>query len=173
MTRAAPAAALALVAAALGAGPARAREAFVGTVPNGASYSCSTCHSNGDGGEGWNDFGQDLLEAGGANPDANPDDQNAGYVGSPRWSDVCDLDSDGDGYVNGEELGDPTCTWVQGDDDSEAAVTNPGDGADFPGDGAALCSSHHRGRGTPGALALCGLLCARLLAAHRISSRWS
>ena len=45
--------------------------------------------------------------------------------------------------------------------------------ADFPGDGAALCSSHHRGRGTPGALALCGLLCARLLAAHRISSRWS
>jgi hypothetical protein len=31
------------------------------------------------------------------------------------WAAVCSLDSDGDGLTNGQELGDPTCTWKVGD----------------------------------------------------------
>lgn len=32
-----------------------------------------------------------------------------------KWTaELCGLDSDGDGYTNGEELGDPCCTWVAG-----------------------------------------------------------
>jgi len=31
------------------------------------------------------------------------------------WTkELCELDSDGDGYTNGEELGDPCCVWSQG-----------------------------------------------------------
>lgn len=32
-----------------------------------------------------------------------------------EWTaDLCQADSDGDGYTNGEELGDPCCVWVAG-----------------------------------------------------------
>jgi hypothetical protein len=32
------------------------------------------------------------------------------------WTrELCEMDSDGDGYTNGQELGDPCCTWEQGD----------------------------------------------------------
>ena len=30
------------------------------------------------------------------------------------WSAICNKDSDGDGFTNGEELGDPLCSWVPG-----------------------------------------------------------
>mmetsp|Transcript_120494 Transcript_120494/g.351957 ORF Transcript_120494/g.351957 Transcript_120494/m.351957 type:complete len:614 (-) Transcript_120494:395-2236(-) len=33
-----------------------------------------------------------------------------------RWSEaLCNADSDGDGFTNGEELGDPCCVWREGD----------------------------------------------------------
>jgi len=129
-----------IVAIALASTPALATQEFVASIPNGAAYGCLGCHSAPNGGEGWNAFGQDLLEAGGANPDANPDDQNEGYGGSPTWSDVCDVDSDGDGYSNGEELGDVECAWVEGDSNPTGTVSNPGNETDFPGDGG-LCAS--------------------------------
>ena len=31
-----------------------------------------------------------------------------------RWANVCELDSDQDGFTNGEELGDPNCQWRRG-----------------------------------------------------------
>jgi len=31
-----------------------------------------------------------------------------------NWTRVCRLDSDGDGKTNGQELGDPNCTWKPG-----------------------------------------------------------
>ncbi|KAF7262075.1 ABC transporter [Paragonimus skrjabini miyazakii] len=30
------------------------------------------------------------------------------------WSRLCPLDSDGDGFTNGQELGDPDCVWTPG-----------------------------------------------------------
>lgn len=43
------------------------------------------------------------------------------------WSEsFCRSDSDGDGRTNGEELGDPECTWSQGQELSNPATGHPG-----------------------------------------------
>ena len=44
------------------------------------------------------------------------------------------LDSDGDGWTNGEELLDPDCEWSTGDPmpGDVVDVTKPGDASDFP-----------------------------------------
>jgi dopamine beta-monooxygenase len=113
---------------------ASALEEFVDQVPNGAVFSCQTCHVEAIGGEGWNDFGIDILIEGGANPDANARNQNAGFSGTAAdyWQAVCGNDPDGDGLTSGEELGDPDCVWAVGDADPAGDVTNPGD-VDSPG----------------------------------------
>jgi len=52
-------------------------------------------HSNGFGGGRLNDFGEDFVKFG------------------LIWNEkICRADSDGDGRTNGEELGDPDCTWT-------------------------------------------------------------
>lgn len=52
------------------------------------------------------------------------DFDEAGY----RWTpELCRMDSDGDGFTNGQELGDPDCTWVKGQPQrTAAAVSHPG-----------------------------------------------
>jgi uncharacterized protein (TIGR03382 family) len=108
---------------------------FETKVPNGRTNGCLTCHTHSGGGEGWNKFGQEILKEGGANPDANPNNQNLGFNGDPVWADLCDLDSDGDGATNGEELGDATCVWAIGDPDPAGGnLGAPGDPAIKPGD---------------------------------------
>jgi hypothetical protein len=42
------------------------------------------------------------------------------------WAGICALDSDGDGRTNGEELGDPSCTWRPGQVSPPGPVSNPG-----------------------------------------------
>ena len=44
------------------------------------------------------------------------------------WTeDICYDDSDGDGYTNGEELGDPDCLWEVGHVPSRIVnITHPG-----------------------------------------------
>jgi dopamine beta-monooxygenase len=39
------------------------------------------------------------------------DFDEAGYKWTPE---LCRKDSDGDGFTNGQELGDPDCTWIKG-----------------------------------------------------------
>lgn len=109
---------------------------FRSSVPNGTVLSCQACHVSSFGGEGWNSFGIDILKDGGANPDANPNNQNAGYNHqTPIWANVCQLDSDGDGATNGEELGDPGCTWHPGDPNPAGTPSKPGDATSVPGAG--------------------------------------
>ena len=44
-----------------------------------------------------------------------------------NWTRVCRLDSDGDGKTNGQELGDPNCTWKPGMRPVRSqAVSHPG-----------------------------------------------
>ena len=45
-----------------------------------------------------------------------------------RWTrELCQKDSDGDGRTNGEELGDPSCTWVPGSTpEITTGITHPG-----------------------------------------------
>ena len=49
-----------------------------------------------------------------------------------KWTkEFCAEDSDGDGFTNGQELGDPCCEWEEGDFPSEYMasfnVTHPGE----------------------------------------------
>jgi hypothetical protein len=82
---------------------------FVGRVPNGSVFSCSTCHT--------------------APPTLNPFG-NAFLNASLTWGPaLAALDSDGDGFSNGGELGDPTGS---GTPTPGALVTNPGDASSHP-----------------------------------------
>ena len=89
-----------------------ASPAFLTDIPNGMTNSCMTCHTS-TSPAAWNSFGEDVR---------------TNLVGDlPDWAAVCDLDSDGDGATNGEELGDADCAWVKGDGDPAGEVFHPGD----------------------------------------------
>ncbi len=85
---------------------------FSDKIPNSGVYSCDTCH---DSGYALNSFGSDFDDNG------------------QEWnSTLAELDSDGGGVSNGEELLDLSGDWGEGDDDpgDESEVTSPGDADD-------------------------------------------
>lgn len=93
----------------------------ISQVPNSSKFSCNTCHTNG-GGTPRNPFGQAVESITG--------NSNIDFWGP----DLAALDSDGDGFTNGEELQDPNGEWIPGNPapgDIEL-VTHPGDPMDFP-----------------------------------------
>lgn len=79
-------------------------------IPNGAWRSCGTCHVSPGGGGPRNAFGQDFAAHG------------------PWGSTLAALDSDGDGYTNGQELLDPAGAWTYG-----APSPGPSDESTDPG----------------------------------------
>lgn len=90
---------------------------FPNRIPNGNVNSCDTCHVGGD------------FSAPPANPGFRKDFHDAGQ----RWTvALAMLDSDGDGFTNGEELGDPSGTWSGGPAGDPANVSNPADANDTP-----------------------------------------
>lgn len=101
----------------LASSSAQSRPQRVNQIPN-APNNCGTCHVNQDSGGARNDFGLDV------------EDTLVGGV--VDWSAIFDLDSDGDGFTNGEELLDPNGTWVIGDPSPGGTATAPGDDSDFP-----------------------------------------
>jgi hypothetical protein len=95
-----------------------AREFRVFRVPNGTVFSCQTCHVLSTGGPR-NPFGLAVEAKIGSTP-----------ADVPFWdAALASVDSDGDGFSNGTELGDPDGdgTPIQG-----AQVTNPGNSASKP-----------------------------------------
>lgn len=78
----------------------------------GADFSCDLCHLPAG---GLNDFGFDSFQ----------------FVdnGDVVWANLAPVDSDGDGYTNGEELGDPDGTWTIGDP-IPGGQTDPNDSND-------------------------------------------
>ncbi|XP_067662438.1 tyramine beta-hydroxylase-like isoform X1 [Haliotis asinina] len=62
------------------------------------------------GGELWHGVGHLNPQGGGYTNQFGVDFQNHGT----SWANVCNLDSDGDGMSNGQELGDPQCNWTTG-----------------------------------------------------------
>jgi hypothetical protein len=68
-------------------------------------------HANPMGGGSLNSFGKDFR------------------AHKYKWTkELCELDSDGDGKTNGEELGDPCCSWLPGQIPSRVwAISHPGD----------------------------------------------
>jgi hypothetical protein len=91
---------------------------FQSRVPNAGTYSCATCHDLGQGdpsADTVHNFGSDFLNAG------------------LKWTAaLAAMDSDGDGFTNGAELGDPAGTWVQGNSNPPGPVFNPSDPTSHP-----------------------------------------
>jgi len=95
---------------------AMARDFRVNLIPNGQVFSCNTCHQSG-GGSPRNPFG---LAVGAI----------TGTSGVAFWSAaLAAQDSDGDGFTNGEELGDPD---GDGTPIAGVQVTNPGNPSSRP-----------------------------------------
>lgn len=97
-----------------------AREFRVSQMPNGAVFSCGTCHISPGGSGPLNAFGNAVSTK---------------IVGSPGFvafwdSALAAQDSDGDGFTNGQELGDPDGDFLN--IGSSALVTNPGNLASKP-----------------------------------------
>jgi hypothetical protein len=90
----------------------------VNQVPNN-QWSCGLCHVSPGGGGARTSFGETV----------NMDGVEGGNV---IWANICEIDSDGDSFSNGEELGDPTCTWVFGDPNPAGEITNPADAESVP-----------------------------------------
>lgn len=91
---------------------------FAANVPNGASVrDCD--------GVVWTAVGHENRDAGGLPLNAFGVDLQANGL---SWAAVCALDSDGDGMTNGEELGDPDCTWTpeQGSEGLLEPLSHPG-----------------------------------------------
>lgn len=98
--------------------PTFARSFRPGMIPNGNVKGCANCHVNPSGGGTRTPFGNDVFAI------------VKGSSATPFWGpDLAKKDSDGDGFTNGQELGDPEGT---GTPFSGAQVTNPGQASNKP-----------------------------------------
>ncbi|KAK7114422.1 temptin-like [Littorina saxatilis] len=92
---------------------------FTSQIPNAARVP-QPCNDHAM----WAGVGHLAME--GAGP-TNVFGQDFNELGNRWTSDVCTRDSDGDGRTNGEELGDPDCTWTPGaEPNSTRDITHPG-----------------------------------------------
>ena len=93
-------------------------------IPNGTVNTCQNCHMSPFGGDARNPFG--LTVQGGF--------LDSDFVNVVWGPELAAIDSDDDGFTNGEELGDPDGTWQAGDDPpgDPADVTLPGDPDSHP-----------------------------------------
>lgn len=100
---------------AMGVFSAWARPPFVNKVPT--PFRCDTCHDTPEMRQWRNGFGIDFAT------------HRTVWATNDDWG-LCDLDSDGDGIRNGDELGDPQCVWREGDPLPNVDATNPGESRD-------------------------------------------
>ncbi len=115
---------------------ASARNFRVSMLPNGSVFSCNTCHTSG-GGTPRNPFGLAVQAR------VTPNGMQAFWDAS-----LAGQDSDGDGFTNGQELGDPDGDGIA---TPGATITNPGDASSKPNRAPGFSSS-------PGTAATEGIL---------------
>ncbi|XP_052811182.1 DBH-like monooxygenase protein 2 homolog [Mya arenaria] len=93
-------------------------EVFRDRIPNGKGVP-NPCDMR----RTWDGVGHQTSEGGTPRNLFGLDFKSNNYV----WNEtICNKDSDGDGRTNGEELGDPECTWTIGTEPSKAASSHPG-----------------------------------------------
>jgi len=98
-----------------------ARSQRVTQIPNGSVLGCGACHTSSGGGGPRNAFGT-AIESGFLS--------GSGANASVVWNaSLAGMDSDGDGFSNGTELGDPD---GDGTPTAGAQVTNPGLASSLP-----------------------------------------
>ncbi|XP_033729080.1 temptin-like [Pecten maximus] len=102
---------------------------FVGTCVTFPSFRDRIPNGNGvpnpcKGSSGmWEGVGHNIQIGGGPRNAFGKDFAAAGS----KWTvELCSKDSDSDGRTNGEELGDPNCTWTKGGAPSAKATGHPG-----------------------------------------------
>jgi hypothetical protein len=106
------------------AGVAFSKPGFENHIPNSNAKglwgtTCQLCHLSAGGGGALSVFGQDVKKY------LTPE-------GFPNWEIISQLDSDGDSYSNGHELGDLDGMWKPGGSVSPfGTVTNPSDPESF------------------------------------------
>ena len=95
--------------------PVQSRDQYPDWIPNGRINSCSNCHVSAFGGGQRTPFGETVR-----------DNLSSGIV---RWDLIFNIDSDGDGFTNGEELQDADGQWAFGkaSPGNASLVTKPGD----------------------------------------------
>ncbi|ETV95194.1 hypothetical protein H310_11456 [Aphanomyces invadans] len=102
---------LPLIASAIASALVDGRPQYAALIPNGENVDGypAVGHTNDAGGGARNAFGKDFSSEG-------------------SWTiRLCKLDSDGDGLTNGQELGDPCCTWQVGATPNQTvSLSNPG-----------------------------------------------
>jgi len=90
---------------------------FIARLPNVPENWPAVGHLHRYGGNGLNQFGMDFRSQG------------------RRWTTaLCEMDSDDDGWTNGEELGDPNCTWIIGERPPQIVyqISHPGLPESYP-----------------------------------------
>ncbi len=99
----------------------------ISNIPNGRKFACRTCHDMSDSKYTTrNPFGKEI-EANYLQPTVPL------KMKKVLWQPaLAALDSDGDGYTNGQELDDPNGIITNGDSTNFDNVTNPGDPASHP-----------------------------------------
>ncbi|XP_063431569.1 temptin-like [Mytilus trossulus] len=94
---------------------------FRDNIPNGDFVPCN-CSKLSE--MAWEAVGHFSLFDGTANK--NPFGIDFRKNGMKWTQSLCKGDSDGDGLSNGEELGDPNCTWIEGQTPDYDAIGHPG-----------------------------------------------
>ncbi|MBL9021740.1 MAG: hypothetical protein JNL21_06045 [Myxococcales bacterium] len=113
-----------VVVSTVAANTAEARSFRVEEIPNGAKFGCRNCH-NDDSGATNTPFLADVR----SNLEGPGTIQEDHVVWGPA---LCNVDSDGDGWSNAAELGDPDCVWTIGSSPAKSSATNPGNPKSHP-----------------------------------------
>jgi len=113
---------------------AHARGYRIDQVPGGFEFECYMCHFRRPFTR-QTAFGvlvRETLLFREDYPDDLPDNFYVGEEGNVDWATIALIDSDGDGYTNGEELGDAMGLFVQGDPQPDFPFTRPDLADEFP-----------------------------------------